>query len=374
MAFPDLTSRLAVRFALITLGALLALLILVRFATITLGEEDPANGRGAMMSDSVPVIVTPVTMRTEEVRIEAVGTARAMKSVTLFPEVGGEVTAVNFNAGDRVEKGDILIELDARQERLDVEAARNQLANAQQILTRYDEAGEGAVSALVMDESRTAVQAARIAVNQAEERLYDQSVRAPFDGIIGLTEIDAGDRIGPDTEIASLDARETLLVDFPVPEAYLTRIDIGDPVEAATWTASTPEAAGEIVYLDSRVDPVSRTVTVRAALENVEDRLRPGMSFRMTLDLQGREYPVVPEVSILWGGEGSYLWAIKDGGAQRVSATIVQRLEGRVLVDAALQEGDLVVEEGVQRMREGVQVDYERDPTASGPAEPVAAP
>ena len=146
MAFPDLTSRLAVRFALITLGALLALLILVRFATITLGEEDPANGRGAMMSDSVPVIVTPVTMRTEEVRIEAVGTARAMKSVTLFPEVGGEVTAVNFNAGDRVEKGDIPIELDARQERLDVEAARNQLANAQQILTRYDEAGEGAVA------------------------------------------------------------------------------------------------------------------------------------------------------------------------------------------------------------------------------------
>lgn len=374
MAFPDLTSRFAVRFALITLGALLALLIVVRFATITLGDEDPANRRGAMMNDSVPVIVTPVSMRTEEVRIEAVGTARAMKSVTLFPEVGGEVTAVNFNAGDRVEKGDILIELDARQERLDVEAARNQLANAQQILTRYDEAGEGAVSALVMDEARTAVQAARIAVNQAEERLYDQSVRAPFDGVIGLTEIDAGDRIGPDTEIASLDARETLLVDFPVPEAYLTRIDIGDPVEAATWTASTPEASGEIVYLDSRVDPVSRTVTVRAALENAEDRLRPGMSFRMTLDLQGREYPVVPEVSILWGGEGSYLWAIKDGGAQRVSATIVQRLEGRVLVDAALQEGDLVVEEGVQRMREGVQVDYERDPTASGPAEPVAAP
>ena len=374
MAFPDLTSRFAVRLALITFGALLALLIVVRFATITLGGEDPANRRGAMMNDSVPVIVTPVSMRTEEVRIEAVGTARAMKSVTLFPEVGGEVTAVNFNAGDRVAKGDILIELDARQERLDVEAARNQLANAQQILTRYDEAGEGAVSALVMDESRTAVQAARIAVNQAEERLYDQSVRAPFDGVIGLTEIDPGDRIGPDTEIASLDARETLLVDFPVPEAYLTRIDIGDPVEAATWTASTPEASGEIVYLDSRVDPVSRTVTVRAALENEEDRLRPGMSFRMTLDLQGREYPVVPEVSILWGGEGSYLWAIKDGGAQRVSATIVQRLEGRVLVDAALQEGDLVVEEGVQRMREGVQVDYERNPTASGPAEPVAAP
>jgi RND family efflux transporter MFP subunit len=126
--------------------------------------------------------------------------------------------------------------------------------------------------------------------------------------------------------------------------------------------------------IDSRVDPQTRTFTLRAHVDNANDNLRPGMSFRIVMTLEGRRYPFVPEAALQWGGDGAYVWAVRDGKATRVSATIVQRREGKILLDASLPEGIPVVVEGVQRMREGQVVHNVADAgTIGAPAEEPTA-
>lgn len=320
------------------------------------GRAQPAGNGGASVSRQVPVLVEAVVLRPERSTVESVGTARARQSVTLYPAATGEVVAVNFTAGQAVKAGSVLVELDSRAEEVQLELARVRLANARREFERAEQARR-AISAAELDAARTAVRLAQLEVRSAEVALADRSVKAPFDGHIGITDVDPGDRIGPDTAIATLDDRAKLLVSFEIPELFLGRLKVGDPITVASWTAEATRAEGEIFRLGTRVDPQRRTFVARASIDNPDDDLRPGMSFRVRLQLDGRRYPVVPEVSLQWGDNGAFVWTLRDGRAQRVPVTLVQRERGQVLVDAALDEGALVVTEGVQAMREGLLVE-----------------
>jgi len=324
-----------------------------------LGRDDTASaGRRGGDDRATPVVLAPVLMRPETARLEAVGTSRAIRSVIIHPASAGEVVAVNFKADEWVRSGKVLVELDARDERLSLELAAAREAEAERVLNRYlNTQGSGAVPPSQVDAARTALEVARIERSRAEVALADRSVKAPFPGYVGLTEVDVGDRVNPDSEITSLDDRSALLVSFEVPEQLLGRLAVGDEVRVQTWTGRNDGSPGQITDLASRIDPVSRTFDARARVPNPDDRLRPGMSFRVELELEGEVYPVVPEIAVQWGGDGAYVWTVEDGAAQRVAVSIVQRQSDLVLVEANLDEADRVVVEGIQRMREGLQVE-----------------
>jgi membrane fusion protein (multidrug efflux system) len=201
-------------------------------------------------------------------------------------------------------------------------------------------------------------------LRQAEVALTDRMVIAPFAGNVGITDVEVGDRIGPEVPIVTLDDRSALLVSFAIPEIFLERVAIGQPVSVTAWGARDGAYSGQIVELGSRIDPVSRSFTARARVPNEGDRLRPGMSFAVLFDLLGDPYPLVPEVAVQWGGDGAYLWVIRDGKAERETARVVQRQEGTVLVDAAVAAGEPVVVEGIQRMRPGLEVQIDDSPGA----------
>lgn len=338
------------------------LLLLLGLAVAGCGQESEEPTRGAWRggpAGGVPVVAEAVRFEAESTRIAAVGTARAKRSVELYPEAAGEVVAVNFTPGQRVAKDEILLELDARDQRLALELAEVRLAETRRLLDRYEASkarGEALVAATVVDTARSAADAARIERDRARVALDDRTVRAPFAGVVGLTEIDAGDRVDPATLIANMDDRTTLLVRFPVPEAFAGRLTPGDPIEIETWTVGRRSALGAIVDVDSRIDPISRSFNARAEVDNPDDSLRPGMSFRVGLDLVGDRWPSVPEVSLLWGADGPYIWAVEDGRARRIDVTVVQRKQGRVLVDGDIAPGTPIVAEGVQRMRADLQV------------------
>jgi RND family efflux transporter MFP subunit len=148
-------------------------------------------------------------------------------------------------------------------------------------------------------------------------------------------------------------------VSFEVPEAITGDLAVGDEVEIATWNSRSPTAFGEVVDIGSRIDPATRTFVARARVANEADALRPGMSFRVSLNLEGTPYPVVSETGVQWGADGAYVWSVVDGKARRVPVSVIQRQQGQVLVDGNLEEGDLIVVEGIQRMREGSDVSYE---------------
>jgi RND family efflux transporter MFP subunit len=342
------------------------------------GGGSRGEGERASQPQAVRVVAQEVVLEREAERIEALGTARARASATIFAETAGEVEAVSFTAGDRVEAGDVLLQLEADDERLDVRLAQVAVREAEQLLARYRRIEDtGAVSDSQIDEAETALDAARIELEQARVALERRTVRAPFSGYVGLTDIDAGARITPTTEITELDDRSVLFVDFDPPEQVFGRIGVGDVFQAAPFAGAGRSYEARIINVDSRIDPSARTFTVRAELDNAADALRPGMSFRVGFDLLSGERPVVPEVAIIWGGDGAYVWAVREGRAVDVPITLVQRREGRVLVSGDLQPGDLVVAEGIQRVREGAPIEIIETRQArtrtSGSGAPAAA-
>ncbi len=296
-----------------------------------------------------------------------IGSARASTSAELFPETAGRVTRVMFTAGDYVRKGQPLVQLDARRERLAVDAAEVQLREADQLLGRYRRIEDtGAISESQIEAGETALASARVALQQARTELADRTIRAPFSGHIGLTEIDVGDRVNDSTSIAQLDQRSTLFVDFSAPETVFSALRPGETVQVTPFAQPDRQVEARIVATDSRVSRDSRDFIVRAAVSNPDDRLRPGMSFRVTVDRRGEPSPAVPEEAIVWGGEGSHLFVVREGKASRVPVTITARREGLAFVDGRLQRGDRVIVEGVQKVRDGQEIRLvaPRDPPA----------
>lgn len=348
-------------------AALAAMTVLTACSSGESGPESPH-------ATATRVIVAPIAYESEQTRVEAVGTSRAIRSVELHPESSGEVVAVNFQPGERVSSGDVLVELDARDAILAVELAEVRLKDAERLFERYRKTGSsGAVLPTTIDAAETQAEAARIELDKARIALDHRTIEAAFDGHVGITEIDAGDRVDPTTMITTLDDRSALLVSFPVPEALVGELSVGDSVSLGTWADRKNRLRGEIVDIGSRIDPATRTFVARARVSNDDDQLRPGMSFRVRIEINGNEYPVIAETAVQWGAEGAYVWSIVDGVARRVPVNIVQRNQGRVLVDADLDRGVLIVVEGIQRMREGIAVDHGPVNYADGGADSAAA-
>ncbi|MFK7958770.1 MAG: efflux RND transporter periplasmic adaptor subunit [Lysobacterales bacterium] len=292
----------------------------------------------------------------QRTRLEVVGTSRARRSVDLYPEADGEVVAVNIEAGQPIAAGDVLLELDQRDQRLLLDLAKVNLSDAQRLLNRYQGATDsGAVLPTTLDTAASAVSTAEIAFKQAEIALRRRSVIAPFAGFVGLTDVEQGDRIGPATLITTLDDRSELLVRFDVPESMTTLLEIDSPVEVSTF-ADSGRLVARIIDIGSRINPATRTLSVEASVDNADDRLRPGMSFSVMLQFTSGRFAAVPEVALRWGAEGAYVWRDAQGRAERIAASVVQRVEGQVLIEAKLRDTDLIVVEGVQRLRDGAAI------------------
>lgn len=316
------------------------------------GEEE-----GEPEREAVPVVAQPVRVMPEKLEVEAIGSARAATSAEIYAETQGRVESVLFTAGDYVREGAPLVRLEARQERLAVEAARVQVREADQLLSRYRRIEDtGALSESQIEAGETALASARVALEQAQAALADRTVRAPFSGHVGLTETDPGDRVNDTTPITQIDKRGTLYVDFPAPEAVFNALLPGQVVQVTPFSEPSRTIDARVVTTDNRISQESRDFIVRTAIPNTDDRLRPGMSFRVVFTRNGEARPVVPEEAIVWGGEGSHLFVVRGGAARRVPVTITARREGEVFVDGDLDESDRVIVEGVQKVRDGQDI------------------
>jgi RND family efflux transporter MFP subunit len=308
--------------------------------------------------EPAPVVVEPVRFQSDAAVIEAVGTGRAARAVELTPEAAGRVVEILFDAGAQVEADAPLVRLDAERERLAVRLARVELEDARRRLDRFERiAPGGAVSESQVDTARVAVASAEIALEQAEVALAERTVRAPFAGVVGIAGVDVGDRVDEDTELASFDDVSAILVDFEVPEAFLSGVERGAELELRSWARRGERFTAEIVAIASRIDPVARTVAVRASADNRDGRLKPGMSFAVRLPLAGERFPSVPSIAVRWERDGAFVWRIAENRAERVAVEVLKRSDAQVLVDADLAAGERVVVEGMQRLRPGREVE-----------------
>lgn len=319
-----------------------------------------------------PAVVTtqPAAMATWTDRLDAIGTARASESIAITSKLSERVERVRFESGQRVEAGQVLVDLDVGGDVADLDAARTAYREAQR---QYDRQRQLAEQKLIptsqLDAQRAARDAAQAQVQQAMARVSDRAIVAPFAGVLGLREVSPGQLLGPGTTITTLDAIDTMQVDFAVPEVHLAKLKEGLVVEARSDAWRGEVFRGQILSVDSRIDIATRSVTVRAAVENTEGKLLPGMLLTLSVLQTAREALVVPEISVQQNGTLSFVYRVDaDGKAQMAPVTLGAREAGRVEVLEGLAAGDRVVVDGTVKLRPGQAIAEAAPADAAAPA------
>ncbi|MFN7002481.1 MAG: efflux RND transporter periplasmic adaptor subunit [Roseinatronobacter sp.] len=333
----------------------------MRAVGLPIAEAGPGSGGGGPPfrgGGEVQVIAQEVTEASSGSRLVAIGTARAQRSVTLSSEVAGTIKAVSVRSGDWVEVGSPVVELNDEAQQLAVARAELALQDAQ---ARADRVAQlrtsGSATQVQIDEAELALNRATIDLRDAEFELRRRQITAPISGWIGLVALEPGNQVTTSTELARLDDRGTLLVDFQIPERLVGLVSVDDPLEASPLSRPGEVIAGRISAIDARVDQGNRSLRLQGEIANDDDRLRPGMAFRVTVELPGELLPLVDPLAIQWDRNGAFVWAADaDNKVQRVRVEIVQRRDDTVLVRANLQSGQVIVVEGVQNLRPGAEV------------------
>ena len=324
------------------------------------GQDSGRRGQGG----GAPLVVTqPVDSAVVNDRLNAIGNGEAILSVAVTPQATGNLTEVLVHSGDRIAKGQVIARLDSDEQEIAAAQAKVAVDSAREKVERNRRLGN-AVSVAVLREAEFAMQAAELALQTAELDLKRRDIVAPSGGIVGIITVNPGDYVTTSTPIAVVDDRSQVLVDFWAPERFSTKISVGQAVTASAIALPGSEFSGAIHAIDNRIDQASRTLRVRARIDNPNDTLRAGMSFSVSVRFPGDHYPTVNPLAIQWSADGSYVWRVDQEKSQKVPVKIVQRNSDKVLVEAELAKGDAVVMEGVQRLRDGGTVRVASDEKA----------
>lgn len=340
---------------LIGIAALLVAMVgAVAFKEMGAGEE----GGGSRGARSVPAQVAEVRAHPFADTVEAIGTVRAEESVAITATVADTVTSIDFSSGDTVEAGRVLLTLADAEERAALAEAEAALAEAQRDTERLEQLSRNdAVARSELDQSRSVLQRSRARLDVARARLDDHVVRAPFDGRVGLRDVSVGAYVRPGDVLLTLDQLDEVDLDFTVPERFLAVLEPGLGVRAAATAYPDDAFDGTIADIDSRVDPVTRAVTVRARLPNADGRLRPGMLLAVEIRRDERESPAVPEVAVMRDGERVSVFGVEtsDEGSRAVRRTVTLGARDGALIEVldGLAAGDTIVSEGMHRLSDG---------------------
>jgi membrane fusion protein (multidrug efflux system) len=306
---------------------------------------------------AVPVITRPAHIEQMGIEIEAVGTTQANESVEITSPASNTITAIRFQEGAEVERGEVLVEMDDAQARAALAEAQASLARSK---SQYDRSRNLqssqvlSVADLELVEATLRADEARVAAAQA--RLNDTVLRASFNGRTGFRRVSVGSFVSPGSVITTLDDTSIIKLDFTVPETYLFVLRRGLPVTAAAAGLPDRTFKGAITNMDSRVDPVTRSVTVRAELDNPDGVLRQGMF--MTVALQGEVSPtlLVPEEALVPERGKTYVFVVDDNVVERREVRTGKRKPGFVEIVDGVREHERVVVDGTQHVRDGTVV------------------
>ncbi|MFN4229489.1 efflux RND transporter periplasmic adaptor subunit [Parvibaculum sp.] len=311
-----------------------------------LAEEKPQN-----------VIVAPVVKGQFVDTVEALGTTIANESVSVTASVSDKITEINFEDGQEVEEGDLLAALKRDEQRAALAAAEAVLAERRTAYRRARQLESRQFTATAQLEERlAALREAEANRDAAAARLADREIRAPFGGIVGLRNISVGTLVTPGSVITTLDDLDPIKLDFTVPAAYLSTIQPGLDIVAATTALPDTEFRGEIRSVSSKVDPVTRSLTARALIDNPDHLLKPGLLMTVKLLRNPREALIIPEEALVPVGTKNFAFVVSGDEpptALRQEVSIGARRPGEVEVLGGLREGDRVVTHGTMRLRDG---------------------
>jgi len=314
--------------------------------------------RAAEAPKPVPVIAAEVRSDRFVDRVEALGTLKANESVSVTANVTETVSAIYFDDGQRVEQGQVLAEMTNAEEHALLEEGRVRVAEAERQWERVKSlASQRSASESLLDARRRDLDTARALLVAIESRLADRLVKAPFAGVLGLRNISPGALVQPGALITTLDDDAVMKLDFAVPSVFLTSLAPGLRIAAKAKAYGDRVIEGEIRSIDSRVDPVTRSIQVRALVPNPDRTLRPGVLVQVELLRNPREGLLVPESALLHQGRDHFVLRIgEENKDERRQVRIGARRPGEVEIVEGLATGDKVITHGSDKVRPGQAV------------------
>lgn len=340
-----------------------SLLIVATLAIAGCGESGPTgatgNDRPAGSGGPPPakVITAVIERRPFGPQIEAVGTALSRESVEITSKTANIITRIRFVEGQRVAAGAVLVELDRAQAAAALAEAEANLAEARNQFNRgRDLSVTQALSKAQLDQLETAVKTGESRVDAARARLEDTVIRAPFAGRTGLRSVSPGSLVNPGTVITTLDDSSVMKLEFTVPQSFLKDLSLGLPVEARAEGLGERLFSGKVTAIDSRINPVTRALTVRAELSNSDGALRPGLFMSVRLRGQHVNTLMIPEEALVPEQGKTYVFVVEDGKAMQREVRTGGREPGRVAILEGLAGTEVVIVEGTQRVRNGGKV------------------
>ena len=327
--------------------------VMLLFSAGCSDEEAEGSSRGGF--GGPPLVVTKVaTVRSIADIVEAIGTTQANESVTVTAKVTDSIRHVRFDDGDFVREGDVLVELTneeqtalLQEEEAGREDAQNQYDRLKDLLEQRS------IPVSDVDEARARLAAAEARYQATVARLDDRLIRAPFTGLLGFREVSAGTLITPGTPITTLDDISVIKLDFALPEVHLGVVHPGLSLTAASAAFPGRSFAASVRTVGSRVNPVTRAVTVRAHIDNPDALLRPGMLMTVKLTTASRNALMVPETALVQRGMETFVYAVTDGRAVMTTIDLGIRRDGWAEARAGITPGQEVVAEGVMKVRDG---------------------
>ncbi|NNG42108.1 efflux RND transporter periplasmic adaptor subunit [Pseudoalteromonas sp. NEC-BIFX-2020_002] len=303
--------------------------------------------------------VTAHAVASEEnaILIEAIGSARANQAIYIKSAQNDYITHIYFKDGDLVNKGQKLAQLQSQQEELTVKELAINLREEKRQLQRLTELSRSQATAKsLLEEQLSRVDATEAKLDNAKTKLAEMTITAPFAGVLGKRQISVGAYVNNSTAITTLDDISIIKVDFKVPEKYLAQLQLGMKVMTQNDAYPGTTFTGKVTHVSSRIDAVTRSVEVTASFANNNTLLRPGMLLNTALELSSNQAIMVPEKAIIPQQDKHYVFQITDGVATKVEVHVTGRHNGWVAIDEGISAGQLVVTEGIIKIRSGSKV------------------
>lgn len=337
------------------------------------GPRGPGGPGGPRGGGATTVVLQPLEMQPYEDIFRAIGSSEALESAVVTSDVSGRIVALNLTPNAQVSQGDILVQLDARAAAYSLETAQIELEQAADTVSRFErlkQSQNSAVSDVAISEAKLAQRLAEANIGQAELALEDRTVRAPISGKLGLSDVSVEDFISANAPIVTIDNPSALLVEFELPERSIGFLSMGREVILETPSLTGRFLKGEITSFDSRIDAITRSVTVKATVENPDRSLWPGMTFTARLTNLSDPLSVVPATAITWSRDGASIWYEEAGMAMPAPVTILFRRNETVWLDVDLPVGTLIVTQGAHKLRSGAEIKDANSPPKKPDQEP----
>mgnify|MGYP003654678794 CR=1 FL=1 len=338
----------------------LSYLLTAVFLLVTSASAVPAKAMEAQKPKHV--IVAPVVSQQISDRAEALGTAHANESVSITASITEKVTQIHFDDGQQVKAGDILVVLEQAEEQAELKRAQAVRSERKLTLDRLRQLKKGQLTSQEqVDRTRLELEQADASISAIKTRINDRIIRAPFDGTIGLRNISVGALVETGDVIATLDDTREIKLDFSVPSLFLTELRPGLNIKARAAALGGKEYLGEVKSINSRIDPITRSIQVRALLPNPDGSIIPGILMQVDLLRNTRQALVIPEAALLPLADRQYvLVRIDQDGTDTVEkrqVIIGLRLPGYVEVLEGLRADEQVVTHGNSRVQPGDTLD-----------------